>query len=314
MCPTPAIVGIDVESLSSLILGIDSFILDPRRTRSDWWRSWRLRLRSGWERFVWWLRRRRRRATRSCSMQDLFGGLRSAHYKVLIQIALQQMLIAFAALTSARPGYNASTLAGALAHGVRSRASAEDQRAPEQLIRTGFALARRSGAAADPFVLQVDSGWCWWLPLLLRGAELGLLVSQTNVRSPSMRAPPSKASSTSFGISSFGLFLGFAFGKAILVTLLIASPTSQGRQDPPRREAAPLQHPGGTTPGHGNSQLDQLTDAQTEDQIVSINNNTTEALVTARSASSPQLLGLIACCWMMPTTTPSVRSTRSAAR
>jgi EmrB/QacA subfamily drug resistance transporter len=98
-------------------------------------------------------------------------------------------------------------------------------RRPSGLILTGFALLSLGMALLIWVVPSADSGWNLFVPLLIAGAGLGLLVSQLNnyTLSPISEERVSEAAGVNSASGSFGLSFGLAFAGAImLATLSIA--------------------------------------------------------------------------------------------
>ncbi len=181
---------------------------------------------------VWWLRRRKRDGKPILLDPDLFRirlfsfGLTAG---VLQQIALGGLLIALPLYLQLDLGYNALQAGLSLAplsltvFGVALLAGKRaGKRRPSSLIRAGFALLGAGVLLLIPFVPRVDSGWYLVVPLLLAGAGLGLLVSQTNsyTLSPVDEERAGEASGVNSAVSSFGLSVGLAFAGAILLAAL----------------------------------------------------------------------------------------------
>ena len=106
-------------------------------------------------------------------------------------------------------------LAGRKAAGRRS----------SKIIRTGFALSTVGLALIVPIVPDADSGWYLFIPLVIAGAGLGLLVSQLNnyTLAPIDDERISEAAGVNSAAGSFGLSFGLAVaGGVLLATLSLA--------------------------------------------------------------------------------------------
>jgi hypothetical protein len=101
-------------------------------------------------------------------------------------------------------------------------------RRPSSIIRAGFALLSVGLVVLIPIVPRTESGWLLIVPLIIAGAGLGLLVSQSNnyTLSPVTEERVSEAAGVNSAAGSFGLSFGLAFAGAImLATLSIAFTT-----------------------------------------------------------------------------------------
>ena len=240
---------------------------------------------------VWWLRRRKREGKPILLDPDLFRirlfsfGLTAG---VLQQIALGGLLIALPLYLQLDLGYNALQAGLSLAplsltvFGVALLAGKRaGKRRPSSLIRAGFALLGAGVLLLIPFVPRVDSGWYLVVPLLLAGAGLGLLVSQTNsyTLSPVDEERAGEASGVNSAVSSFGLSVGLAFAGAILLAALsitftnkaeaskVLTPAEQQRVADALEDDAQVM---------SDAQLEELLAGQpkeTRDEIVSINDD-----------------------------------------
>jgi len=106
-------------------------------------------------------------------------------------------------------------LAGRMAGGRRA----------SKIIRTGFALTAVGIALIVPIVPDADSGWYLFVPLVIAGAGLGLLVSQLNnyTLAPIDDERISEAAGVNSAAGSFGLSFGLAVaGGVLLATLSLA--------------------------------------------------------------------------------------------
>jgi EmrB/QacA subfamily drug resistance transporter len=95
-------------------------------------------------------------------------------------------------------------------------------RRPSAIIRAGFLLLSLGMALLIWVVPRADSGWGLFIPLLIAGAGLGLLVSQLNnyTLSPISEERVSEAAGVNSAGGSFGLSFGLAFGGAIMLATL----------------------------------------------------------------------------------------------
>ena len=95
-------------------------------------------------------------------------------------------------------------------------------RRPSRLIRSGFALLSLGTALLILVVPGADSGWYLFVPLLVAGAGIGLLVSQLNnyTLSPISEERASEAAGVNSASGSFGLSFGLAFAGAIMLAAL----------------------------------------------------------------------------------------------
>jgi hypothetical protein len=77
-------------------------------------------------------------------------------------------------------------------------------------------------AVLIPFVPRVHSGWALFLPLMVAGSGLGLLVSQLNnyTLAPIEEERVSEAAGVNSAGGSFGLSFGLAFSGAIMLASL----------------------------------------------------------------------------------------------
>ena len=92
-------------------------------------------------------------------------------------------------------------------------------RRPSAVIRAGFALLAAGMALLIAVVPRADSGWYLFVPLVVAGAGLGLLVSQLNnyTLSPIDEERVSEAAGVNSASGSFGLSFGLAFAGAIML-------------------------------------------------------------------------------------------------
>jgi len=93
---------------------------------------------------------------------------------------------------------------------------------PANIIRVGFALLIVGLVLLIPLIPRTTSGWALFVPLLIAGSGLGLLVSQLNnyTLSPIADERVSEAAGVNSAGGSFGLSLGLAFAGAIMLATL----------------------------------------------------------------------------------------------
>lgn len=181
---------------------------------------------------VFWLRRRKRRGKATLLDPALFSvktfrfGISS---QMLQQIALGGTMIVLPLYLQMVLEYNAM-LAGlsiaplsltmfaiALLAGKRA-----GRRRPALLVLWGFALLTIGLVIIVPIVPRADSGLWLFLPLVIAGCGLGLLVSQLNnyTLSPISDERVSEAAGVNSAAGSFGLSFGLAFAGAIMLAVL----------------------------------------------------------------------------------------------
>ena len=87
-------------------------------------------------------------------------------------------------------------------------------------------------AAIVPVVPRADSGWALFVPLLITGCGLGLLVSQLNnfTLSPIQEERVSEAAGVNSAAGSFGLSFGLAMAGGIMLAVLSLSFTNLTEQ------------------------------------------------------------------------------------
>jgi EmrB/QacA subfamily drug resistance transporter len=93
---------------------------------------------------------------------------------------------------------------------------------PSSLIRWGFVLLLIGTILIIPIVPRADTGWWLFIPLVIAGSGLGLLVSQLNnyTLSPISEERVSEAAGVNSAGGSFGLSFGLAFAGAIMLAVL----------------------------------------------------------------------------------------------
>jgi EmrB/QacA subfamily drug resistance transporter len=101
-------------------------------------------------------------------------------------------------------------------------------RRPSDIILVGFALSTVGIALIIPIVPRTDSGWWLFVPLLISGSGLGLLVSQLNnyTLSPIEEERVSEAAGVNSAAGSFGLSFGLAVAGGIMLAVLAFSFTN----------------------------------------------------------------------------------------
>ena len=149
--------------------------------------------------------------------------------QLLQQIALGGTMIVLPIYLQMVLGYNAlqaglsiaplslSMFAIAMLAGKRS-----GNRRPASLVMWGFLLLLLGLVILIPIVPRADSGWWLFVPLLIAGCGLGLLVSQLNnyTLSPISDERVSEAAGVNSAAGSFGLSFGLAFAGAIMLAAL----------------------------------------------------------------------------------------------
>ena len=107
-------------------------------------------------------------------------------------------------------------------------------RRPARIIRTGFALSTLGMALIIPIVPEADSGWYLFVPLVIAGAGLGLLVSQLNnyTLAPIDDERISEAAGVNSASGSFGLSFGLAVAGGILLATLSLAFTNMTNASP----------------------------------------------------------------------------------
>ncbi|MET0421498.1 MAG: MFS transporter [Acidimicrobiia bacterium] len=182
--------------------------------------------------FAWWLVRRKRTGKVTLVDPDLF---RFPHFQLgvsqqmLQQITLGGAMIVLPIFLQMTLEYDAmqaglslaplslSMFAVALIAGRRS-----GKRRPANLVLVGFALSTIGMVAIIPLVPRSDSGWWLFVPLLITGSGLGLLVSQLNnyTLSPIEEARVSEAAGVNSAAGSFGLSFGLAVAGGVMLAAL----------------------------------------------------------------------------------------------
>ena len=181
---------------------------------------------------AWWLRRGKRLGRPTLLDPDLFKSKvfrLGVSQQLLQQIALGGTMIALPIFLQMVLEYDAweaglsiaplslSMFAIALLAGRRA-----GHRRPSSIIRIGFLLLTIGLVALLPIVPRADSGWALFVPLVIAGCGLGLLVSQLNnyTLAPISEERVSEAASVNSAAGSFGLSFGLAFSGAIMLATL----------------------------------------------------------------------------------------------
>ena len=96
------------------------------------------------------------------------------------------------------------------------------KRRPSDIVLVGFALSAVGLASIIPIVPRAHSGWWLFIPLLITGSGLGLLVSQLNnyTLSPIDDERVGEAAGVNSAAGSFGLSFGLAMAGGILLSFL----------------------------------------------------------------------------------------------
>jgi MFS family permease len=190
---------------------------------------------------AWWLLRRKREDKPTLLDPDLF---RSKMFRLgisgqlLQNVALGAAMIALPIFLQMVLEYNALETGLSIAplsltmFGVAVLAGKKaGTRRPSTIIRAGFALLATGMVLLIAVVPRADSGWYLFLPLLIAGAGLGLLVSQLNnyTLSPISDERVSEAAGVNSAGGSFGLSFGLAFAGAIMLATLTITFTDMAK-------------------------------------------------------------------------------------
>jgi MFS family permease len=187
---------------------------------------------------AWWLRRRKESGLPALLDPDLF---RLPHFRLGVsqqmmqQITLGGLMIALPIFLQITLEYNAmlaglslaplslSMFAVAMLAGKRA-----GSRRPAAIIRVGFFLSAIGTAVIVPIVPRSESGWYLFVPLLIVGSGLGLLVSQLNnfTLAPITEERVSEAAGVNSAGGSFGLSFGLAMAGGIMLATLAFSLTN----------------------------------------------------------------------------------------
>ena len=190
-----------------------------------------------------WLVRRHREGKVTLLDPDLF---RLPHFRVgitgqtLQNITLGGAMIALPIFLQIKLEYDALETGLSLAplsltmFAVAIRAGRKSGGRPARVIRTGFALSTLGLALIIPIVPEADSGWYLFVPLVIAGAGLGLLVSQLNnyTLAPIDEERISEAAGVNSAAGSFGLSFGLAMAGGILLATLSLAFTNMTNASP----------------------------------------------------------------------------------
>jgi EmrB/QacA subfamily drug resistance transporter len=181
---------------------------------------------------AYWLVRRKRRAKPTLLDPDLFQAKPfrfGISQQMMQQIALGGLMIVLPIYLQMVLEYNAMLAGLSLAplslsmFGVAVLAGKKaGSRRPSGIVRAGFLLLAVGVGVLLPIVPQADSGWYLFIPLVIAGSGLGLLVSQLNnyTLSPISEERVSEAAGVNSAAGSFGLSFGLAFAGAIMLATL----------------------------------------------------------------------------------------------
>jgi EmrB/QacA subfamily drug resistance transporter len=238
---------------------------------------------------AFWLVRRRRRKKATLLDPELFR-LKTFRFgisqQMLQQIALGGTMIVLPLYLQMVLEYNAleaglsiaplslSMFGVAILIGRRA-----GRRRPAVLILWGFALLTAGLLILVPIVPRADSGWWLFVPLVISGCGLGLLVSQLNnyTLSPISDERVSEAAGVNSAAGSFGLSFGLAFAGAIMLAALAPIFTSMATASsvlPAAEQQQVAQALDEDAQILSNTQLDQQLDGQPQkiqDEIIRIN-------------------------------------------
>jgi hypothetical protein len=181
---------------------------------------------------AWWLVKRKRAGKTTLLDPDLFAAKAfrlGITQQMLQQIALGGLMIALPIYLQMVLEYNAmqaglsiaplslSMFAVALLTGRKA-----GDRRPAAIIRAGFGLLLLGVLLVVLVVPRASSGWYLFVPLLIGGSGLGLLVSQLNnyTLSPISEERVSEAAGVNSAGGSFGLSFGLAFSGAVMLAAL----------------------------------------------------------------------------------------------
>lgn len=152
-----------------------------------------------------------------------------------------------------------------------------------KIIKYGFSLTTVGLINLLIFVPRVESGWQLFLPLILVGSGLGMLVSQLNnyTLSPISEARVSEAAGVNSAAGSFGLSFGLAMSGGILLAALAFSFTNLTNASsiiPDQQKQQISQYLDESAEVVSNSQLRSSIENQPQDiqsEVLDINRNAT---------------------------------------
>jgi EmrB/QacA subfamily drug resistance transporter len=259
---------------------------------------------------IYWLVRRKRHEKPTLIDPDLFKSpyLRlGISEQMLQQIALGGTMIALPIYLQMVLEYNSmaaglsiaplslTMFATALLVGRKA-----GKRRPAGIIRLGFLLLTAGLFLLLPIVPRAQSGWALFIPLIIAGTGLGLLVSQLNnyTLAPISEERVSEAAGVNSAAGSFGLSFGLAFAGAIMLATLSITFTNKAEDSavlPPSEQQLVAQALEDDAELMSNTQLEQLLVGQPDeiqDEIIRIN---TEARPLALQVAMlvPIVAGLI---------------------
>jgi EmrB/QacA subfamily drug resistance transporter len=189
--------------------------------------------------FAWWLVRRKRAGKPTLLDPGLFT---FPHFttgisgQLLQNVTLGGAMIALPIFLQMTLEYNAMKTGLTLAplslsmFGVAILAGRKaGRRRPGNIILIGFALCTVGLVLMIPIIPRTDSGLALFIPLLITGSGLGLLVSQLNnyTLSPIEEERVSEAAGVNSAAGSFGLSFGLAVAGGIMLAFLSFSFTNQ---------------------------------------------------------------------------------------
>ena len=200
---------------------------------------------------AYWLVRRKRQGKLTLLDPGLF---RFPHFTVgisqqmLQQITLGGAMIALPIFLQMTLEYNAMQAGLSLAplslsmFGMALLAGRKaGKRRPSNIVLLGFALSTVGMALIIPIVPRTDTGWALFVPLLITGSGLGLLVSQLNnyTLSPIEEERVSEAAGVNSAAGSFGLSFGLAMAGGIMLAFLafeFTNLTEESKVIPPAQQ------------------------------------------------------------------------------
>jgi hypothetical protein len=238
---------------------------------------------------IYWLNRRKREGKPVLLDPSLFASKQfrlGATGQMLQQISLGGLMIALPIYLQMVLEYNAMESGLAMAplslsvFGVALLAGKRAGKFPSsQIIRVGFGLVVVGLVILIPIVPRADSGWYLFVPLMIIGTGLGMLVSQLNnyTLGPISEERVSEAAGVNSASGSFGLSFGLAFAGAIMLAALSFTFTNKADDstvlpDPAKDRVAEVLEEDAQV--MTNTQLEELLEGQPDeiaDEIVDIN-------------------------------------------
>lgn len=238
---------------------------------------------------VFWLRRRKR-GGKATLLDPVLFRVKTFRFgisqQMLQQIALGGTMIVLPLYLQMVLEYNAmlaglsiaplslTMFAVALFAGKRA-----GRRRPAVLVLWGFAFLTAGLVIIVPIVPRADSGLWLFIPLVIAGCGLGLLVSQLNnyTLSPISDERVSEAAGVNSAAGSFGLSFGLAFAGAIMLAVLAPVFTTMAQSSavlPETEQQQVAEALDNDAQVLSNSQLEDLLEGQPEeiqDEILRIN-------------------------------------------